>query len=300
MAFTISPILFSQKKDVELFDKTLNQFQNVRDFCISSDGNEAFFTIQSPNDDISQIVCIKKNADKWSEPMLLPFCNAFMYMEPFLSSDQKRLYFVSDRPVNELQKEKKDFDIWYVERKDKNSDWSPPKNIGFPVNSEQNEFYPTLSDNNNLYFTIDSPKGRGKDDIYCSEWKNSEYTTPVLLNDSINSEGYEFNAFISKKEDFLLFTKYNADGGYGSGDLYIARKNGDGKWGKAVNLGLPINTRYMEYCPYYDSKTEMLYFTSRRNTLQPQEFKSVSELQHYISGNENGLSKIYRIPFKME
>lgn len=286
---------------ITLFEKKLNQFLNVRDFSISEDGNEVFFTIQSPNQEISQITCIKKDKkNNWSEPQLLSFNNNYSYMEPFLADNGNRLYFASDRPLDKTKSEKKDFDIWYVERKNKNSEWSEPINMGKPVNSDLNEFFPTLSDNKNLYFTLESPAGMGKDDIYVCKWENGQYSDPEILDENINSNGYEFNAFISKKENFILFTKYNEKGGQGSGDLYISKKDSEGKWQKAENLGMPINTKFMEYCPFYDEKNQILYFTSKRNNISPKKFKNISDFQEYVNEGQNGLSKVYKIRFTIK
>ena len=291
----------SAQTDPELvhFDNKLNEFLNMRDFCISRDGDEAFFTLQSPSTAISQIAVIKKESNHWLDPELLPFCDAFTYLEPFLSSDGNRLFFASDRPLDDSSLEKKDFDIWYVDRPHKEAQWSEPKNMGKPVNSDLDEFYPTLSDNNNLYFTMDAPEGLGKDDIYFSKWEDGHYLEPVLLNENINSNGYEFNAFISKKEDFLIFTKYNEKDGHGSGDLYISKKDQNGKWQKATNMGLPINSKYMEYCPFYDEDNQLLYFTSRRETITSKKFKDINDFKSYIQNNPNGLSKIYSTSIKL-
>lgn len=293
-SFLLISGLTSAQEEVTLFYKKLNQFLNVRDFCISENGNEAFFTIQSPDSKISQLAYLSKENKEWSEPVLMPFCDENMYMEPFLTYDGKRLFFVSDRPNNSSTDGKKNFDIWYVERKNPKEKWSEPINLGSPVNSELDEFYPTLSENGNLYFTLDSPNGMGKDDIYFSQWNGKNYTAPVLLNDKVNSDGYEFNAFISKDESFLLYTKYNEEGGLGSGDLYISKKDSKGNWQQAENLGNTINTTSMEYCPFYDEKTKTLYFTSRRNKLSPKNFKNITEFQDYLN-SENGLSKIYKV-----
>lgn len=294
----ISNSLIAQK--VLPFSEHLNEFQNLRDFCISQNNDEAFFTIQSPNQGLSQIVSIKKVKNKWSAPELLPFCDEYMYLEPFLSYDGKRLFFASDRPMTDSVREKKDFDIWYVERNSVNEKWSAPINLGRNVNSKSDEFYPTLSENNNLYFTMESPLGLGKDDIYYCKWNGKEYAKPQLLNSKINSAGYEFNAFISKDESFLLYTKYNATNGFGSGDLYLSRKDELGEWQEAENIGNTINTKYMEYCPFYDETNEILYFTSRRNSLEPKKFKNISDFQTYISTGENGLSRIYKIKIKLK
>lgn len=297
----ISNLVAAQnKKEVIQFNKQLNQFHDVRDFSISKDGAEAYFTIQSPNKEISQIAVIKKENNQWLEPELLSFCDSYMYLEPFLSTDGNRLFFVSDRPLDNSTNVKKDFDIWYVDRAHKNSKWSEPKNVGKPINSDLDEFYPSVSENNNLYFTMDSPSGLGKDDIYFSKWENGQYQKPVLLNENINSSGYEFNAFVSKKEDFIIFTKYNEKDGQGSGDLYISKKDKNGTWGKSQNLGLPINTKYMEYCPFYHEETQTLYFTSKRIDMVTKDFNTISELKEYIDNSNNGLSKIYMTSFKIE
>ncbi len=282
---------------IELVSSDLNQFQNLRDFFISPNEDEAYFTIQSPNQDLSKIVCVKNK--KWNNPILLPFCDGYSYLEPFLSKDGKRLYFASDRPKTESETQKSDFDIWYVERKNNNAEWSKPLNMGSQVNSDKNEFYPTLSDNNNLYFTMESNLGLGKDDIYYCKWSGTSFSKPILLNKNINSEGYEFNALISNDENMLIYTKYNAKDGFGSGDLYVSKKDEKGEWGIAENLGNKINTKYMEYCPFYHNQTNTLYFTSKRNKLSAKSFKNTKGYQKYITDSENGLSKIYKCKIKL-
>ena len=77
----ISNMLIAQNEnDIKQFDKSLNQFLNVRDFCISRNGDEAFFTIQSPGQEISQLAFIRKENNEWSEPEMLPFCDSYMYL----------------------------------------------------------------------------------------------------------------------------------------------------------------------------------------------------------------------------
>lgn len=299
LLFLLLWMVGTAQNSVAVFDKKLDVFQNVRDFAISSAGDEAFFTVQSPVEGISQIVYVKKSGNEWSAPELLPFCDQFQYLEPFLTVDAMRLYFVSDRPIGS-DTERKDMDIWYVQRPSKTSPWSNPINAGPPLNTSLNEFYPSVASNGNMYFTQDSPKGLGRDDIYFCKWNGTEYEPPVLLNQNVNSAGYEFNAFVSPAEDFLLFTKYNEKDGFGSGDLYISRKDQDGTWQKAVNLGPGVNTKFMEYCPFYHQKSQTLYFTSRRNSLTPKRFANTADLQRYISEGENGLSKIYKVVLKLD
>ncbi|MFY7900827.1 MAG: TolB family protein [Chitinophagaceae bacterium] len=286
---------FSQ--EVKLISTALNTYHNLRDFSISTVTNEAFFTIQSPNQDLSQIVVVKNK--KWHQPQLLPFCDGYAYLEPFITYDGKKLFFASNRPKNENDSLKSDFDIWYVERKNLSDNWAKPINAGSLINSKNDEFYPTIASNGNLYFTMDATGGLGKDDIYYSKWDGLMYAKPMLLNKNINSEGYEFNAFISKDEKMLIYTKYNAKGGFGSGDLYIAKKDGNNEWMPAENMGNLINTKFMEYCPYYEQNTNTLYFTSKRSNLAPQKFKNIHQFQSTIIGSHNGLSKLYMVSIRL-
>lgn len=292
------PAVSQDRLQVEIAYPQLNKFVNVRDFCISSAQDEVYFTVQSPFQEISQIAFMKKINGAWSLPELIGFSGGFSDMEPFLSPDQTTLFFASNRPLDATSAMEKDYDIWYCKRPDKNAPWSAPINMGYPINSDQDEFYPSVSSNHNLYFTMDAPSGMGKDDIYVSRYQNGEYQQPEILDSAINSDGYEFNAFISKNEDFLIFTKYNHEGGYGSGDLYISRKDENNRWTEATNMGAEINTKFMEYCPFYDEDTETLYFTSRRNSIERQEFEDFSVLESYITASENGLSKIYKVKYK--
>lgn len=284
---------------ITVVDEQLNEFLNLRDFCVSKDGEEAYFTVQSPDESIAQIAVMHRSPEGWAAPELLSFCDSNRYMEPFLSDNGLRLYFASDR-MEPGSKALKNFDIWYVERETRHSPWSLPVNPGKPVNSTYNEFYPTLSRNGNLYYTMDAPSGMGKDDIYCCAWNGKKFAAPQLLDATVNSEGYEFNAFISPDERFLLYTRYKAADGYGSGDLYIARRDEKGNWLPAENLGNTINTDQMEYCPFYDEANQILYFTSRRNTLLPQNFTDLDDFQYYVKGGGNGLSKIYRIQIQLQ
>ncbi len=295
--FVSLPVFSQNTGKVEAVNEKLNQFISVRDLSVSTNQDELYFTVQSPFMEISQIVYIKKEQGVWSEPELMGFSDKFSDLEPFLSPNQLRLYFASNRPIE--GDTAKDYDIWYVERKSIKDNWSSPINVGKPVNTENDEFYPSVALNNNLYFTSDVPTGMGKDDIYMSEYKDGAYQQPKILGANINSDGYEYNAFVSKNEDMLIYTKYNSADGFGSGDLYISKKDAQNMWTKAVNMGNVINTKFMEYNPYYDEEEGVLYFTSRRNSTQTRKFQTLSELNKYLLGGENGLSKIYKIKIKL-
>mgnify|MGYP000365174584 CR=1 FL=1 len=282
---------------VEPVHEIFMQFPQVRDFTRSESQNEIYFTIQSPNEEISAIALLQIKDDALQPPVIAPFSGKYKDLEPFLSPDNKRLYFVSNRPVNQKDSLIKNFDIWYVEREELNNDWSEPINIGLPINTEHAEFYPSVSANGNLYFTRNSPETVGEDDIFLSQWIGNEYDSPIALSKSINSEGYEFNAYIAPDESYIIFSGYNRKDGFGSGDLYISRRD-EGTWSSATNLGPDINSSAMDYCPFVDINSGTLYFTSRRSDVENGDSKDMTSILTEINKYENGLSRIYKVAFK--
>ncbi len=287
-----------QAKPVAAFD-FLKKYINTRDLALSQNQEEVYFTVQNTNEEVSVIAFSQKVNKKWSEPKLINFTGKHRDIEPFLSSNGLKLYFSSNRPMHDSISKPKDYDIWYVERQNLKSEWSAPKNLGLPVNTTNNEFYPSLTNSGNLYFTSDGSKSLGKDDIFFSKWENNKYSEPKTLGLNINSVGYEFNAFVSPDEKFLIFTGYNRAEGLGSGDLFISYIDKNGEWEKAKNMGAEVNSTLMDYCPFYDAKTQTLYFTSKRNSVSNLGFKTMEELEKEINKYENGLSRIYKYSIKL-
>lgn len=292
--------VFSQNP-VKPPNPALQYLNNVRDLCVSDDGREWYFTVQSPDQDLSQIVMIRKTGKTWSKPALLPFSGPFQDMEPFLSPNQKRLYFASNRTESDTSNTPKDFDIWYVERLATPALWSAkPVNAGPIINTAADEFYPSLSGSGTLYFTSVRPEGAGEDDIYEAVWNGTSYEKPTPLPAAVNDPGYDANAFISRDGTFLLFSKYRPEGGSGSWDLMISRKQNDGAWSTAQNLGPEINSNRMDYCPFYHEPSGILYFTSRRNALQPARFNDFEQYQSTLNSYQNGLSRIYSVQLDLK
>ncbi|WP_299683128.1 hypothetical protein [uncultured Tenacibaculum sp.] len=292
--FLFTLFSFSQTQEVLPIDQSFKQFISCRDFTLSTNGKEAYFTIQNLNESKAAIVKAENINNTWRNFEIVSFSGKHRDIEPFLSPNNLRLYFSSNRPKNKNGKED-DYDIWYVERKTINSKWSQPINLGTPVNTKHNEFYPSLSKKHNIYYTSDQNNKTSKDDILFAEWNGSNYEQPKVLNENINGKGYEFNAFIDPDENFLLYTIYKAKDGIGSGDLYISIKDEKGYFQKRKNLGNLINSERMDYCPFYDEKTNTLYFTSKRDNTKLKKTDSLSEFNTITNGYMNGQSRIYKV-----
>ncbi len=119
--------------------------------------------------------------------------------------------------------------------------WSEPKNIGAPVNSNRNEWYPTISGKGTIYFGSEREGGKGACDLYKAYWVNDTFANAQSLGDSINSRFNEFEPFISEDESFLIYMGF-APNGFGGSDLFVSY-NENGSWTKGKileNLSVPL------------------------------------------------------------
>ncbi|WP_255572975.1 TolB family protein [Hanstruepera marina] len=289
-------LCYCQHQSEPFLSEITTKFPNVRDIAISPDGNEILFTAQSVMGNLSTIILVQKIKGPWNDAKVASFSGQYFDLEPCFSPDGLKLYFVSTRPLDDSMKPK-DFDIWYVERSSLKSSWSEPKNLGAPINTEHGEFYPSIADNGNFYFTRDDTSKNRKDDIYVSVLKNGVYQEPEALPDTINSDSYEYNAFIAPDESYILFGGYNRTDGLGSGDIYISKRT-ENRWLKAENLGSEINSDKMDYCPFV--KNGVLYFTSKRDHTQIKHEQplDLDSLIKELNKVNNGSSKLYQILFK--
>lgn len=279
------PVLFEAGKISDAYPN--------RDMAISPDGNELFYTIQFTKGLYSVIMHSVKKNGSWIEPEVASFSGRHSDLEPAFSPDGKTLYFSSNRPLQDTGDDK-DFDIWYVTKID--GVWRNPKNAGTPVNTAGDEFYASVAKSGNLYFTRGT-EGRN-DDIKMCRFVNGKYDEAVSLSDSVNSAGYEFNAYVDPDETFIIYTAYRRPEGKGSGDLYISFRNSNGAWSKGVNL-LDANSGSMDYCPFVSADKKWLYFTSDRPAFAaPFKTKQTAKAIHQLLNNPgNGFDDIYVVNF---
>jgi WD40-like Beta Propeller Repeat len=181
----------------------------------------------------------------------------------------------------------------------KNGKWETPVNLGENVNSKEDEFYPSVGKTGNIYFTATREYGIGKEDIFVSRFENNKYSNAIPLDTNVNSTLYEFNAFVSPDESFIIFTAYGRKDDIGRGDLYISKKNANGGWEKAVNMGGQINSPFLDYCPFVSFDKKTFYFTSERtNTkLLYDKSKTFTDFNSFLNKPGNGNGDIYCIPF---
>lgn len=268
-----------------------------RDFTISPNGDEVFFTLQQPRFVSSTILRMVKKNGKWSKPEVAPFSGRYRDLEAAFSPDGQAIYFSSDRPLQDTGA-KKDFDIWRVKRST-NGDWGKPENLGMTVNSNKNEFYPSITRSGNLYFTVEANYGKGSEDIVLCKPMANGYAKPISLSEDINTKYDEFNAFVDPDEQFILLTSYGRPDDLGGGDLYISHKDKAGNWLPIKHLPAPVNTSALDYCPFVTWDKQYLVFTSNRlnKELSNGKTKTYQQLQELLNSPGNGWDDIYWVKF---
>ena len=250
-----------------------------RDITISPDGNLIVYGILEPP--AYSLILIKKKNGIWGKQEIAPFSGRYNDFEPRFSPDGKRLYFCSERPLDE-KGESKDSDIWYVDRFE--DGWGTPVNIGPPVNTSYEEYYPSLTRDGTIYFTNHLNK------ICCSRLVNGQYTKPEVLSDSINTVA-EYNAFIDPDERFLIYTSHGHGAAKRRGDLFIAYRRPDGSWSSPLNLGPEINSGSMDYCPAISPDGAYLFFSSNRVIIDTLNLPVTTYEQLRESSNQPGNKK---------
>ena len=259
-----------------------------RDTAIRPDGGELFFSMWERGQ--GYLLHRSDGPEGWSAPELAPFSSAeHSELEPFITADGAWLYFISKRPGPDGTAPEK-YDLWRVPRTA--SGWGEPELLPGPVNTEHDEFYPTLTTDGDIYFTSDRPGGLGGEDIWFAEWTGEAWAEPVNLGPAVNSPGPEFNSLIAPDGSWLIFGAAR-EGDLGRGDMHIAFRGEDGAFLPAVNMGAPVNSDALDYCPALSPDGSVLFFTSNRvpeNEAKPMSF---SELEAALNGPANGRDNIW-------
>lgn len=302
-----STSLFAQHQTEITFKKDFNTSEifihlpdftniNVRDMAISPTNDEIFFTLDAPKNAFRTILTSTKVNGKWSAFAIASFSGTYHDIEPAFSPDGTHLFFASKRPTGTKTSPKKDYDLWVVTKE--NGEWKNPTRLPDTINSDKNEYYPSIASNGTIYFTAERADAKGKEDIYKSEFKNGMYQTPVSLGAGVNTKTYEYNAYVSPDESFIIFGSYGRKGSLGKGDMYISF-NKNNTWQEAVHLGKLINSNQIDYCPFVSFDQQYFFFTSEKSTIQATYNQlSIDQLKEVMNTGSNGTSKIYYLPFE--
>lgn len=192
-----------------------------------------------------------------------------------LSRDEKTMFFSSNRPGSVLRtgSEAGSEDIWVTTRKNKNSNWETPVNLGTAINTPAMERVRTLSaDGRVLLFQSDRKGSIGGADIWAIVRKHTNddfgWSEPVNLGSVINTDvneiaGRHIFAGIPK----MFFASYRTDvGNLGYGDIFESEILPDGSYGVPVNR-FELNSASIETCFWVRDDGLEIIFSSNRPDL---------------------------------
>jgi len=142
-----------------------------------------------------------------------------------------------------------------------NGAWTPPVNLTKPVNTDLHDATIALSaDGQKLFVYTDDNEG----DILISELQGDKWSKPESAGGSaINTKYSEIHACFSYDEKSIYFVSNKPEESLGGFDIYVTRKNENGKWEKPENVGPTINTSYDEEGVFMHPDGKTMYFSSK-------------------------------------
>ena len=136
---------------------------------------------------------------------------------PSISADGKTLYFSSDMPGGFGN-----FDI-YKGDINENGDINNIENLGQKVNTEGQEMFPFIANENTLYFSSDSQLGLGGLDVFFTKEVDGKWASARNVGIPVNSNADDF-AFSINETSGEGFISSNRSGGKGSDDIYSIKR----------------------------------------------------------------------------
>ena len=162
--------------------------------------NEKEFTKDKPkNAKFGKIYLYKatKEGDNWGNIKPLPFNNkGYDVRNPSISKDGKTLYFSSNMPGGFGGE-----DIWKVAV---NADeYGAPENLGQKVNTEANESFPFITEDNILFFSSNGKTGFGGLDVFKMDLNKG--TEAINVGEPVNTskDDFAFTYNTTKKVGFF-------------------------------------------------------------------------------------------------
>jgi peptidoglycan-associated lipoprotein len=172
-----------------------------------------------------QIYTATKRGKGWGDVEVIPVGGDTITVgHPAVTNDELTIYFASDMPGGFGGR-----DIWMMQRPRKNRPFEKPVNLGPVINTPGDELFPTLREDNIMYFSSNYHPGMGGLDIFRTELIDGQWTKPENMMSPINSSSDDFHMVFNKDEKMLKeayakemgFFTSNRKGGRGGDDLWM-------------------------------------------------------------------------------
>jgi len=185
---------------------------------------------------------------------------------PSLTIDEQELYYTVQLPTNQRSPYGEQIyqEDLFVSKKGADGKWQASKNIGPPINTDDNEGSQSISANGQFLFYVACNRkvDFGSCDIYYSEKQGDGWTKPRNIGQPINTAYWESTPAASADGRMLFFSSGVRPDSKGGKDIYVSYKRDDGSWTDPVNLGDSINSAGDEFAPFIHPDGRTLYFSS--------------------------------------
>jgi outer membrane protein OmpA-like peptidoglycan-associated protein len=172
---------------------------------------------------------------------------------PVLTADRETMIFTGKQDSEE--------DLYLASLKD--NVWTEPVSISDKINTKENEGTASISaDGRTLVFTsCGGRKSLGSCDLYISYKQGDTWTSPQNLGTNINSPEWDSQPSLSADGRTLYFVS-DRKGSLGQRDIWVSKLDSVNVWGKATNLGTPVNTPEDDLSPFIHANGKTLFFAS--------------------------------------
>jgi outer membrane protein OmpA-like peptidoglycan-associated protein len=168
--------------------------------------------------------------DNFQSMMVLKFnSNEYNCAHPAISADGKTLYFSSDMGGGQGG-----MDLYYC-KKDAGGAWGSPINMGDKVNTKGNELFPSITEENILYFASNGHEGLGGLDVYETKIRDDKAGKVYNMGKPVNSEHDDF-AYNLNSDGKKGFLSSNRKTGGMNDDIYFVDVLRKVARGKTVNF----------------------------------------------------------------
>lgn len=246
------------------------------ELTFSVDGRKVYFSRRAPEGKQMIFETTFENG-QWTPPTRADF-STDRDETPYITPNGKYLFFGSERPIpDQPNLGNFDMNVWVMERTA--TGWSDPKPLPAPINAVQRAQEEWPSSNNNFLFTNDNKefyfttmrRGTTGIKLYRSTFDGETFSEPIAIEGLFEDEkAWVYSAIISPDGNYLVFNSYEAPGGEGGEDIFVAQKVRNG-WSRARSIGKLVNTQNEESSPRF-SRDGKYFFFSRAEKLGNSEY----------------------------
>jgi hypothetical protein len=218
--------------------------------CVSPDGKEFYFARRHPDLNWPVIMVSRLSDGAWTEPEIASFVEKQPSFEPWITPDNKRLYFQSGKPIP--GQSGPPMNVLYVERGLEG--WGTAVNPGSPFNPAKAMHFGSTRDG--TIYTTDISQGPGSERIAVSRLVNGKYENLERLGPPISGELQTMHPYIAPDESYIVYSSRKPSE-KPSFDLLVSFRKRDGGWDepKKVDVGMSAGL------PFVSPDGKYLFFT---------------------------------------